>query len=350
MHGASRSLALVAVLVSLLLHGLVALALSGFALTLPAGRDEAPVVAVRLVVPEAPRMAQAAPAVPAPPRPAPRRPAPDAAPASDPALLALDAAEAETAPAAAEPVASEPALPEPPAEPVPARVDSTAEPGLAAAPAVPPAWQAQPLPTRFTMHYTIRYGVASGEQTLKWQSDGEKYVLTSEAQATGLVALFYRGRFVQESRGRITATGLVPEEFIDQRGDRRERVVFDGAGGRLVRHPAQGEPQTLPAPEGIQDAVSVFFQIAATAPPVPRQTLPVMVGKRVREYVFSPAGEVTLDTPMGALRTVHLVRAPHPDGRFEAWLAVDHHYLPVRILRTDEKGNEIELAIRRIGG
>jgi hypothetical protein len=36
------------------------------------------------------------------------------------------------------------------------------------------------------------------------------------------------------------------------------------------------------------------------------------------------------------------------DGRFEVWLAIDRHYLPVRVLRVDESGAEGELAIAAI--
>ena len=55
-----------------------------------------------------------------------------------------------------------------------------------------------------------------------------------------------------------------------------------------------------------------------------------------------------LETALGALRALHLARAADGDGRFEIWLAVDRHYLPVRVLRSDDKGNEMELVVLSI--
>jgi hypothetical protein len=55
-----------------------------------------------------------------------------------------------------------------------------------------------------------------------------------------------------------------------------------------------------------------------------------------------------LETALGALRTLHLARQMNSEGRFEVWLAIDRHYLPVRMLRSDENGNEMELGVRSI--
>jgi hypothetical protein len=36
------------------------------------------------------------------------------------------------------------------------------------------------------------------------------------------------------------------------------------------------------------------------------------------------------------------------DGRFEIWLAIDRFYLPVRVLRSDDNGSEVELKLQSI--
>jgi len=74
----------------------------------------------------------------------------------------------------------------------------------------------------------------------------------------------------------------------------------------------------------------------------------VFNGKKLREYAYEVRGEETLDTALGALRTLHLARRTDSDGRFEVWLAIDRHYLPVRVLRVDDSGIEGELAIASI--
>jgi len=206
-----------------------------------------------------------------------------------------------------------------------------------------------PLPPRLDLRFQVRYGLARGEQTLVWVNESERYTLISVAGATGLAGVFYRGRFVQTSRGRITPRGLVPEEFWDQRGDKRSSARFDAANGTLTLNPAKGAPRHFAYQGDVQDVLSLFFQFALTAPP-PAGPLSYTVfnGKKLRDYRYEVRGEETLETELGALRTLHLARTADGDGQFEVWLAIDRHYLPVRVLRSDDKGNEMELALLSI--
>ena len=74
----------------------------------------------------------------------------------------------------------------------------------------------------------------------------------------------------------------------------------------------------------------------------------VFNGKKLRDYTYAVRGEETLDTALGPLRTLHLARVASGDERFEIWLAIDRHYLPVRVLRVEGGGMEGELRIRSI--
>ncbi len=197
------------------------------------------------------------------------------------------------------------------------------------------------------MRFELRYGLASGEQTLMWVNEGgNRYTLISVARATGLVGVFYRGSFVQTSRGRITPRGLQPEEFWDQRGDKLSSTQFNAAQGLITYLPANGAPRHFAYQGDIQDAVSLLFQVALTAPPPDKQlTYRMFNGKKLREYAYEVLGETTLDTRLGTLRTLHLARVANGDGRFEVWLAIDRYYLPVRVLRSDEDGREMELRV-----
>jgi hypothetical protein len=326
-----------ALVASLLLHGSL---LGGLEWRLPqrAPSSEPSAFDVKLVAASPPTSAEAA-SLP------PRTPSPLSRPA-------------ETAPPPVQPVTH---LPEPQAEPsseaaAPAEPEATlASPAMLpdAAPVEPIAVAAPPilnaLPPRLDLRFQVRYGLAAGEQTLVWVNEGEHYTLTSVASASGLAGVFYRGRFVQTSRGRITPSGLQPEAFWDQRGDKHSSARFDAAAGRLTLHPAKGAPRHFAYEGEVQDALSLFFQLALTAPPSDG-TLGYQVfnGKKLRDYAYEVRGEETLDTALGALRTLHLSRVADRDGRFEAWLAIDRHYLPVRVLRSDDKGGEMELRVLSI--
>jgi hypothetical protein len=318
---------------SLLLHASL---LGGLNWTLPQWEDvpEPPPIEARLMPPPvaAPPPPQAQPPVRPSPAPPPEPPAEAVAEAAAPEAPAEIAGVAPLDAVPVEMAAAEPA----PASP----------PSIKAEEAPPPL---NPLPPRLDLRFQVRYGLARGEQTLVWINQGERYTLTSVAAATGLTGVFYSGRFVQTSRGRITPRGLAPEEFWDQRGDKRSSARFDSANHTLTVTPAKGAPRHFDYQDGVQDVLSLFFHLALTAPP-PEGVLTCTVfnGKKLRNYVYDVRGEEILDTGLGALRTLHLVRRADVDGRFEIWLAIDRHYLPVRILRSEKAGVDGELAIMSI--
>jgi hypothetical protein len=300
-----------------------------------------PLIEVQLVA--APAANTPPPAKP-PMRPPRRAPVLERAPEPLPEAAVTHEVIAESAPDFAAQGAVDPVIeiPEAVAETVAEPVADT--PPEAALPAL------NALPPRIDMRFQVRYGLASGEQTLLWVSDGTHYTVTSVAAATGLVGVFYRGRFVQTSRGRITPQGLQPEEFWDQRGDRRSSARFDADHNRYTLTPASGPPRHFDTTgRNPQDALSLFFQFALTAPPTETElTYTVFNGRKLRDYAYTVRGEAMLETELGALRTLHLVRQLDGDGRFEIWLAIDRHYLPVRVLRSDDKGNEVELRVQSI--
>jgi hypothetical protein len=324
--------------ISLLLHVLL---LVGPGWTLPQWdlTLEPPAFDAQLVAVPAP-LAPAAPPNLRPPAAKPRAPHSPPAPVAipPPELPVETSAEAGAPEAVAGLIAPAGAL----VEAVPA-----AQPPAPAEAAPPPL---NPLPTRLDLRYQVRYGLAAGEQTLLWVIEGERYTVTSVAAASGLASVFYRGRFVQTSRGRITPRGLQPEEFWDQRGDKRSSARFDEASATLTLTPAKGEPRHFALQGEVQDALSLFFQMALTAPPKDGQlAYRVFNGKKLRSHTYEVRGEETLETALGMLRTLHLVRVGG-EGRFEVWLAIDRHYLPVRIVRAEESGAEGELTIRSVGG
>ena len=269
----------------------------------------------------------------------PLRATPPAKPAHEQAAHEEAAAAPEAPAIAAE--AAAPAVPlSPPADEAPPAAEA-ADPAEAQ-PASP-----NPLPHRIDIEYRLSVGPASGRQTVVWINEGDRYTLTSVTTATGLTRLFYAGSFVQSSRGLITPRGLQPEAFWDQRGDKHSSARFDAA--RVTLTPDQGAPRHFTYEGEVQDLLSLLFQLALTAPaPQGQLGYTVFNGKKLRRYVYEVRGEEMLETALGRLRTLHLVRMGRDAERFEAWLAIDKYYLPVRVLRTEESGVEGELALSSI--
>ena len=217
-------------------------------------------------------------------------------------------------------------------------------------PAAPPEEALPPLnrlPRRITLDYRLSAGLASGQLMLLWVNEGDRYTITSVVSARGVARLAFSGQLVQTSRGRMTATGLQPEELWDQRANKRNQSRFDYAA-HLIQTDGSKGPRTSLLPAGTQDTQSLLFQIVLTAPPTADSEHALFNGKEVRNYRYRVMGEETLDTPLGPQRTLRIIRLTGSGAeRFEIWLAVDQHYLPVK-LATEISGYDAELMLQSI--
>lgn len=271
-------------------------------------------------------------------RPA-QKPAPEVAPSVAPT---------PEAPVAPTPVAQESGTPpEPPAAPAP-----PATPEAASAPAEP--MPIASFPSRLTLRYTAyagEGGFLAGHTVHQWRVERNQYLITSVTEAVGLAALFLRGEYRQTSRGEIGATGLVPMEFWVQRGQegrRTEGAEFDWTNHRLNYGKSNDKREISLAP-GAQDQLSVFYQLALTAPFTESVQLLLTNGRKVYLYEYRVLGDETIDTPLGKLKTQHLARVV-PDseqGGADVWLAYDYHFLPVRF-RLKPGGRLLDHVIEEI--
>src|SRR5258706_10483494 len=70
-------------------------------------------------------------------------------------------------------------------------------------------------PERITLTYELKRNSLVVDVSETLEHDGRSYVITSEGKGRGILALF--GVLKRTSRGRITAQGLRPDEFRDER-------------------------------------------------------------------------------------------------------------------------------------
>lgn len=305
------------------------------------GVDEPPPLTAQLVSkPPPPKPAQPVAKATPPQRVKPVPPLPAAEPVSEPEVLPETPA-AESGTVMAEPNESSAAIEEPVMAEPDASTDMIEQAAVAEVPAGPPL---NPLPNRVRLEYRARIGLATGQMTLLWVNEGDHYTVTSILSPQGMASLFFSGQLVQMSRGRIVATGLQPEEFWDQRDNRRSQSRFNYATQTILTESSKGA-RTFPLPTGLQDVQSLLFQLALTAPPATESDSAVFNGKKVRSYRYRLVGEEEIDTPLGALRTLHMIRVTDtPAERFEIWLAIDRYFLPVK-LATEISGYEAELLV-----
>jgi hypothetical protein len=225
-------------------------------------------------------------------------------------------------------------------QPAPAPVAAEAAPAPVVAPPLPPPPPMPPWPAQGRLHYVVKYGdngFIIGETTQEWHIEDGRYSIRSVAEPRGLAALRGRTR-TQTSEGEVTGAGLRPQAFRDQRDGRdAEAATFDWPGGQVTFSGGRAPARLA---EGVQDLISVFYQLAWLAP---RQDvdLAVATGSRLGRWTFEWVGEEKLELSAGAVGTLHL-RARSDGDTTEVWLAPAYGGLPVRIRYVDRKGEAFE--------
>lgn len=237
------------------------------------------------------------------------------------------------------------ALPEPAPPALPAARPRSAK-AVAPVPAVdaPVAAPAAPLlrlAGPASWQYRLRQGGQDGEAQLDWQpqEDGRYSLrLTRRIGERALPAW--------ESLGHTGSAGLAPERFALQRGGQdRQAINFDSEGRRVS---FSASPNQLELPDGAQDRLSWWLQLAALvqAAPAPGGRWRVWVaGLRgeLREWSFEAVEAAPEDAGM-----LHLRRLPlgEHDPGVELWLDPGRGYWPVRLRQGDPetRGFEIRLS------
>lgn len=176
-----------------------------------------------------------------------------------------------------------------------------------------------------------------------------QYQLKSLIEAKGLASLLIPD-LLQTSEGAVGSEGLLPEHYLYQFGNKSNKTfnaTFDWPNQQLRLHSANGN-QMLELPSGTQDLLSFMYQFMFVAP-MQNMRLSITNGKKIGTYDYSFEGEETIDTKMGKLNTIHLMRmTAEGEKKTELWLALDYQYVPVKIRETEKQGKVYELIVKRL--
>lgn len=186
-----------------------------------------------------------------------------------------------------------------------------------------------------------------GQLTHTWSLDGVRYEAAAVAEASGLVALFFDGQLVQRSTGQLGAGGLVPERYtLDRgRGDRTETALFDWTGRKLALA-WKSEARTVDLPAGALDPLSLMYQMYFVQPVPAAASVNVVTSRKLARYVVRLAGEESIATPMGGVRSLRFRREEEGGTTIDVWLDQDRNLLPARIYSVDRRGNTLDQVIR----
>lgn len=178
------------------------------------------------------------------------------------------------------------------------------------------------------------------------------YQIISESRAVGLLALLEKHALRFASSGALTPSGLRPRYFEGKRSDadsRQVRADFDWEAGQLtIVH--DGRTETIALPPGTQDRISSMYQFMFLAPEnLQRLEFSMTNGRKLDHYLYTVRPGVELETRLGRMATLHLVKQHRADeSSAEIWLAPQHRFLPVKLLIQEEDGTRYEQVITRL--
>jgi len=192
--------------------------------------------------------------------------------------------------------------------------------------------------------------VAVMNETFEARDSG--YRIVSESHAVGLAAQFVRQSLRLESNGRLTASGLQPLHFEGKRSDtdpRRARADFDWQAGQLTIT-RDGRTDVLKLPPATQDLISSMYQFMfLEMEKLQHFELSMTNGRKLDHFLYTINRGVEIDTPIGRMTTIHLVKQHRPEeSSTEIWVAPQHRYLPVRLVVLEESGSRYEQVITKL--
>ena len=205
----------------------------------------------------------------------------------------------------------------------------------------------------YTAEYTTKVAGLSVTLTRTLAEENGRYHLTQGGEKGFMVKLS------EDSHFYVEGNQIVGERFVYQLSgvsNRRREVLFDEEAGTIrslrkrvwTEHP--WSPDVLDRLSQ-QEQMRLTLLLAETPPE--RISLSIVDGPKIKLRHFDLIETSVLDTPMGALETLHY-RLIHdePDKRSsDAWLSVDHDFLMVRTQHV-EKGSETVIQLERaaVGG
>lgn len=209
-------------------------------------------------------------------------------------------------------------------------------------------------PGPFTATYTLSMSgipIATVERRL-YNEIGGRFVFRSETRASGVARLFRSDHLVEESIWTLVRGGPRPLAYSYRHtgGDklRSQTITFDWQQ-RRIDNSEDGRRWRLATAPQLLDKLLYQLAIMSDLEDGRRELIYRFVdGGEIKTYRFANRGEEVLETPLGPVETVKLVRITENSDKptTTLWCAPRWGHLPVRLDGPDRRGRLISAVIR----
>ena len=172
--------------------------------------------------------------------------------------------------------------------------------------------------------------------------EGGNLLYRSETNVTGLVSMFRKDKIIEASTWQLNDGKIIPQLYEYQhtgiKDERSVTVEFDWTQNQITNS-INGSSWMMPTAEGILDKLLYQFSIMLDLRAgKSHMTYTIADGGKEKIYVFEPLGEEIIDTPLGKLRTVKLIRHRPDDSDRQSivWSAPEMGYLPIKFENIDD--------------
>ena len=202
-------------------------------------------------------------------------------------------------------------------------------------------------PARVEIAYDLtRNGLPIAEIVERLEQAAGSYQLTETWKGRGIFTLLGSAR--RFSQGRVTARGLQPEEFFDERtGRETARAWFDWKAKTLTMQHRDGR-RTEPLPPNAQDRLSFFFALSFLPGNGDSVKFTITDGRGLSHHEYRIVGRERVRVPAGEFEAVKVARHSGKKETVHFWLAAERWNLPVRLLLVDKDGAQFDQVATRI--
>ena len=223
-----------------------------------------------------------------------------------------------------------PATPEESAPPAPAPAPAPTAPAKAA--------KASPFPERARIEFEMMLESNNFKvwATQTWEGRDGKYRVFLSAEARAL--FFSIGKLTMESAGVITADGLRPERYVDERNQRRTTVTYAANEKSALVEEPNGNKKTVQLAGQAADVMSLTYDLGFNADLAVGTRFTLSNRDTVEEVILVEKRDEMLVTDTQTLATRFFdLKRPNGSGGVQVWLATEKQWLPakLRILGRD---------------